>query len=89
MSQVFPTVLILDVPGVTNSLVIGTDRETTVDTVQARLGTISNEWLSYVAAQAVGRIRAFAGHGLVLTDDRAPVEYLTHLIVLRYLLQGE
>ena len=89
MSQVFPTVLILDVPGVSNSLVIGTDQETTVDRVQARLDTISNEWLSYVAAQAVGRIRVFDGRGLVLTDDRAPVEHLTHLIVLRYLLQGE
>jgi spermidine synthase len=89
MSQVFPSVLILDVPGVTNSLVIGTDQETTVDRVQARLGTITNEWLSYVAAQAIGRIRAFDGQGLVLTDDRAPVEHLTHLIVLRYLLQGE
>jgi spermidine synthase len=89
MSQVFPTVLILDVPGVTNSLVIGTDQETTVDRVQARLGNVSNEWLSSVAAQAVGRIRAFDGPGLVLTDDKAPVEHLTHLIVLRYLLQGE
>jgi spermidine synthase len=89
MSQVFPTVLILDVPGVTNSLVIGTDEETTVDRVEARLGAVSNEWLSYVAAEAVGRIRAFDGQGLVLTDDRAPVEHLTHLIVLRYLLQGE
>lgn len=89
MSQVFPTVLILDVPGVSNSLVIGTDQETTADRVQARLDTISNEWLSYVAAQAVGRIRVFDGRGLVLTDDRAPVEHLTHLIVLRYLLQGE
>ena len=89
MSQVFPSVLILDVPGVSNSLVIGTDQETTVDRVQARLDTISNECLSYVAAQAVGRIRVFDGRGLVLTDDRAPVEHLTHLIVLRYLLQGE
>jgi len=89
MSQVFPTVLILDVPGVTNSLVVGTDQETTVDRVEARLGNVSNEWLSYVAAQAVGRIRAYDGQGLVLTDDRAPVEHLTHLIVLRYLLQGE
>jgi len=89
MSQVFPTVLILDVPGVSNSLVVGTDQETTVDRVQARLDTISNEWLSSVAAQAVGRIRVFDGRGLVLTDDRAPVEHLTHLIVLRYLLQGE
>ncbi len=89
MSQAFPTVLILDVPGVSNSLVVGTDQETTVDRVQARLDTISNEWLSSVAAQAAGRIRAFDGQGLVLTDDRAPVEHLTHLIVLRYLLQGE
>ena len=89
MSQVFETVFILDVPGISNSLVIGTDEITTLDQVYARLETISNEWLSLVAAQAAGRIRYPGGHDLVLTDDRAPVEHLTHLIILRYLLEGE
>ena len=89
MSQVFETVLILDVPGVSNSLVIGTEQPTTLGQVQQRLGTISNPWLAQVAGQAAGRIRVFTGEGLVLTDDRAPVEQLTHSIILRYMLEGE
>ena len=89
MSQVFETVFILDVPGISNSLVIGTDQVTTLEQVYAKLETISNKLLAQVATQATGRIRYYEGQGLVLTDDRAPVEHLTHLIILRYMLQGE
>lgn len=89
MSQVFESVFILDVPGVSNSLVVGTERATTLDQVHSRLGSISNIWLSEVAELSSGRIRDFDGTDLVLTDDRAPVEHLTHLIILRYILQGE
>jgi hypothetical protein len=89
MNQVFQSVFILDVPGVSNSLVVGTEQATTLDHIYSRLGTISNTWLYEVAELSSGRIRAFEGNDLVLTDDRAPVEHLTHLIILRYVLQGE
>ena len=62
---------------------------TTLDHVYARLDTVSNTSLSGIATEARGRIRLFEGNGLVLTDDRAPVEYLTHLVILRYMLEGE
>ena len=64
-------------------------KATTLEQVYAKLETVSNDLLAEVAAQATGRIRYFEGQGLVLTDDRAPVEHLTHLIILRYMLQGE
>jgi hypothetical protein len=89
MDQVFDTVFILDVPGDSNSLVIGTEQETSLESLHARLDSISNSWLFELAERSRGRVRDFQGQGLVLTDDRAPVEYLTHLIVLRYLLEGE
>jgi spermidine synthase len=89
MSQVFETVFILDVPGDSNSVVVGTQQPTDLSDVYARLDTVSNEWLSQVVEESRGRIRSYDGGGLVLTDDRAPVEYLTHLIILRYVLEGE
>ncbi|HUW95219.1 MAG TPA: fused MFS/spermidine synthase, partial [Anaerolineae bacterium] len=89
MQDVFETVFILDVPGDSNSLVIGTDQVTSLDQVHARLLRVSNQWLAGIAEQAAGRIRYADGRGLVLTDDRAPVEHLTHLIILRYVLEGE
>jgi len=69
--------------------VVGTQQPTSLNDVNARLDTVSDEWLPEVVEQARGRIRSFNGGGLVLTDDRAPVEYLTHLIILRYVLEGE
>ncbi|NIN64947.1 MAG: spermine synthase [Anaerolineae bacterium] len=89
MDQVFETVFILDVPGDSNSLVIGTQEATSLESIHASLETVSNSWLYEVAERSKGRIRAFHGEGLVLTDDRAPVEHLTHLMILRYLLEGE
>lgn len=89
MDQVFDTVFILDVPGDSNSLVIGTEQETSLESLHARLDSISNSWLFELAERSRGRVRDFQGQGLVLTDDRAPVEHLTHLIIFRYLLEGE
>lgn len=89
MDEVFETVFILDVPGPSNSLVIGTERATSLEDFYAKIGSISDTWLRQVADGAEGRVRRFQGQGLAFTDDRAPVEHLTHLIILRYILEGE
>ncbi len=89
MDQVFETIFILDVPGDSNSLVIGTEEATNLESVYAKLETVSNTWLAEVAERSRGRIRDFYNQGLILTDDRAPVEHVTHLIILRYVLEGE
>jgi spermidine synthase len=89
MDDVFESVFILDVPGDTNSLVVGTEQATTVEGFYAKIDGISNNWLYQIAELSRGRVRHFEGPGFVLTDDRAPVEHLTHLIILRYMLEGE
>ena len=48
---------------------------------------MSNPLLREVAESAiVGGIREFSGTGLVFTDDRAPVEYVTDQMILGYAL---
>ena len=89
MDQVFESVWILDVPGDSNSLVVGTTHAMSLKEVHDNLEAISDVSLSEVAESSAGRVRLFQDQGLVLTDDRAPVEHLTHLIILRYLLEGE
>lgn len=89
MAQIFDSVFILDVPGDSNSLVIGTEHLTNVGEFYGKLSDVSDAWLSEVAQLSKGRVRHFDGPGLVLTDDRAPVEHITHLIIFRYLMQGE
>jgi spermidine synthase len=89
MDEVFETVFILDVPGPSNSLVIGTEQATRLEDVYAKLDGISNTWLYQIAELSRERVRLFEGQEVTFTDDRAPVEQLTHLIILRYILEGE
>lgn len=89
MEAVFPSVFIIDEPDqgfdLGNSLVIGTARPATLDAYTANTGTLSNPLLAEVARRSQGHIRVAPSRGLVLTDDRAPIEQIVHGIVLRYL----
>lgn len=89
IDDVFEAAFILDVPGDTNSLVVGTQQPLDIEDFYKRLENISDPRLYQVGELARGHVRRFQGQGLVFTDDRAPVEHLTHMIILRYLLQGE
>jgi spermidine synthase len=89
MDEVFATVFILDVPGPSNSVVIGTEQATSLEDFYAKIEGISDTSLYQTAELSRGRVRLFEGQELAFTDDRAPVEQLTHLIILRYILEGE
>ncbi len=87
MSAVFPSVYIVDVPETFNSVVVATVQETQAENLVANLPGITNPFLRDVVSQAAAHLRPVEGAGLVLTDDRAPVEQLSNLMVLRYVLQ--
>jgi len=87
MSTVFPSVYVVDVPETFNSVVVATVQETQAGNLAANLPGITDPFLRSVVAQAAANLRPVAGAGPVLTDDRAPVEQLSNLIVLRYVLQ--
>jgi spermidine synthase len=89
MDDVFERVFVLDAAGGTNSVVIGTEQPMELSDFYQKIESTSNPWVRQVAELSKARVARFEGQSLVLTDDRAPVEYLTHLIILRYLLQGE
>ncbi len=87
MSTVFPSVYVVDVPETFNSVVVATVQETQAGNLAANLPGITDPFLRSVVVQAAANLRPVAGAGPVLTDDRAPVEQLSNLIVLRYVLQ--
>lgn len=89
MGDVFEGVYLLDAPGETNTLVIGTQEEARLGPVYGNLIRLSDPTLLQVASWASDRIRLYEGDGPVFTDDRAPVEHLIHQIALRFLLEGE
>ena len=87
MQTVFPSVYIVDVPETFNSVVVATMQETQAENLAANLPGITNPFLRDVVSQAAAHLRPVEGAGPVLTDDRAPVEQLSNLMVLRYVLQ--
>ncbi|HEV2404587.1 MAG TPA: fused MFS/spermidine synthase [Ktedonobacterales bacterium] len=91
LSAVFPSVYVFNVPGTFNTEVMATMRPTSLSTFQDNLRAVpSDSLLSTVAGEvlpvvSVGHPQA---HGIVFTDDRAPIEQLTDQLILNYLQQG-
>ena len=91
LSAVFPSVYVFNVPGTFNTEVMATMRPTSLATFQDNLRSApQGSLMSAVADEAlpvvsVGHAQA---HGIVFTDDRAPIEQLTDQLILNYLQQG-
>jgi spermidine synthase len=87
MAAVFPSVMLLDDPNYTNTVVYASTEPTTVDDVTHNLGLVSQPLASDAARSAldVGRLRMSPYHGQVYTDDLAPIEQLIDEIIFSYL----
>ena len=88
LRQVFPSVYIVAPDGSFNSLLVATNRPTTLADYEARTQAVTDSRLRGIVDSLAGRITTWQGTGLVLTDDRAPVEQITDQIILRYALTG-
>lgn len=89
MREVFPSVYVIDIPyqegwAVVNSLLVGTKQPTELANFSANARAATNDLLKEIAAGSI--VRAFAGNGLVFTDDKAPVEYVTDQMIYGYAL---
>jgi predicted membrane-bound spermidine synthase len=89
MQQVYPAVHVIEVPGSFNAIVVATVQPTTACNLADNLPLLADVRLHTVAEQALANLREVAPTGLVFTDDRAPVEQLTHDLALRYILGGQ
>ena len=86
LAQVFPSVHAIDVPASFNTIVVATVRPTEPENLLANRPLMTDPVLQQIADEAWENLREIPAGGMVLTDDRAPVEMLTHLVVLDYLL---
>ena len=86
MAAVFPSVMLLDDPNYTNTVVYASTEPTTVDDVTHNLGLVSAPLASDAARSAldVGKLRMSPYHGQVYTDDLAPIEQLIDEIIFSY-----
>jgi spermidine synthase len=81
MASVFSRVYA--VPFAANTLLIGTAHELELEALQDRLQHVSHPTLQRFAYEMRRRLKAVQADGPPLTDDLAPVEQMTHRLLLR------
>ena len=86
MQQVFPSVALIDLHHLRNTVIVAAKEPVTPADFIANAQAVSNSVLRLVGRRAAAAMRLPAKTGLVLTDDRAPVERLMDLLVTREIL---
>lgn len=81
LHQVFPTVLLLDYPNDTNTIVLASPQTISLEDYRARLEQLDNFDLQEIARIAIPNTRVFDQQGIVFTDDLSSVENLIHSII--------
>jgi spermidine synthase len=90
MAAVFPSVMLLDDPNYTNTVVYASAEPTVPADVIHNLGLIRAPLATEAAKSAVdqGKLRVSSYHGQVYTDDLAPIEQLIDEIIFSYVTGG-
>lgn len=89
--SVFPTVHAIDVPGTLNTILVATRQPTTIGNLRANLAALApdaDSLLRDALATAADNLAPLGTGGVVMTDDRAPIEIISDSIVIRYLLES-
>lgn len=96
MKQVFPNVYVIGIPyqkgwAVINNLIVGTKQPTALSNFSENTQRMTNALLRDVAESAIlGGITEVgdSSTGMIFTDDRAPVEYVTDQMIYGYALKS-
>ncbi len=75
----------VDVPGSFNTILVATVLPTSPENLRANRMYLTDPALRDIADEALANLRPLPSGGIVLTDDRAPVEAITHALILAYL----
>lgn len=89
LKTTFPSTHVIPVPDSFNAIVVATVQPSSIDNLALNLTTADDLFLKEVGERALENWRPVAADGPIFTDDKAPVEQLTNLILMRYLVQGE
>ncbi len=94
LKQVFPTVMITDIPGTFNSIVFASVQPTNVQSVihnyqcLAKKNSTPQVILNILTTTLIN-IQPEPAGGTIYTDDRAPVEWQTNQMLLDFILSGK
>lgn len=89
LKEVFPSVHAIEIPDSFNTILVATVQPTSPENLRANRAYLSDPALREIADEALANLRPVPPGGTVLTDDRAPVEAITHAIILAYLFGRE
>jgi spermidine synthase len=91
IQTVFPSVYVMDVPESFNSMVYATVQPTSRDNLRENLAALGPEddptgLLRSAVERTVQNLKPVPEGGMVFTDDRAPIEWITNQMVLNFML---
>ena len=89
LGQVFPSVHTINVRDTFNAVVVATIQPTAASNLAANLPGMGHPLLVDATRRAIANLHPIPPGPTIFTDDQAPVEHLTNLVVLRYFLFGE
>ena len=94
LSQVFPSIYVMDLPDTFNSVIYATKSPTRVENFYRNLLAFYQRedihpLLIEVMQQYVLYQQPLVKSNIVFTDDRAPIEWMTNQLMLKFLFSGE
>jgi spermidine synthase len=93
IQSVFPSVYVVDVPNTFNTLIYATKQPTGADNLIMNIFALENQEapavLLDVLRRTVAQLQPTPESDIVYTDDRAPIEFLTNSMALRFILGGD
>lgn len=92
--SIFPSVYVVDLPGTFNSLIYATVQPTDPANLDANLVYLTQRGdvsplILYPLKIILENYQLAPTGGQVFTDDHAPIEWITNIMVLRFLFSGE
>ena len=93
MSQIFPSIHIMDIPNSLNSMIFATMQTTTPENFSANLvllaqNTNTNPLLITTMSSTFTNLQPGYTTTTVFTDDLAPIEWIVNNMVVSFVLQG-
>ena len=93
IQSVFPSVYVVDVPNTFNTLIYATKQPTDAGNLVMNFYALEEQGASPVLLdilqRTVAQLQPTPESDIVYTDDRAPIEFLTNSMALRFILGGE
>jgi spermidine synthase len=94
IASVFPSVYVMDVPNTFNSIIFATIMPTQAENLVRNYVNLSKDpstpaLLTDTMKVTIGSLQPTPANGMVFTDDKAPIEWITNSMIINFFMAGE